>query len=229
MQYVSPEQFDDARSVDTRSDVYSLGATLYLMLTSEYPFGKGTTLNMVERKLKNQFDPPIRKAPQLRPSVDAAICKALQADRTMRPASVAELVALLTAEKKVAPTPARKAKALSKAERERRARERFPVDLEALCRAVVNAAGKRWPGWILDVSTTGLCLHVQRRFEIGSLLEVSFSLHSDDSTINQIAKVRWAKTTSHNTWLLGCELVSAMSLEELDTICAGGLDRTKMV
>ncbi|MBI3822507.1 MAG: serine/threonine protein kinase, partial [Planctomycetes bacterium] len=33
MQFASPEQFEDAKSVDARSDVYSLAATLYLMLT----------------------------------------------------------------------------------------------------------------------------------------------------------------------------------------------------
>ncbi len=42
--YISPEQAKDPRNVDVRSDIYSLGCTLYHMLTGEPPYPVGTML-----------------------------------------------------------------------------------------------------------------------------------------------------------------------------------------
>lgn len=45
--YMSPEQTRDSRSADTRSDMYSLGATWYHMLTGGPPFPDGDLLNRI--------------------------------------------------------------------------------------------------------------------------------------------------------------------------------------
>jgi serine/threonine protein kinase len=232
MQFVSPEQFDDARSVDVRSDIYSLAATLYVMLTGAYPFGKGAMSSVLARKLKNEFVPPINIAPEIRPCVDAAIRSGLQADRAQRPASIGDFAALLTTAKKTAAqTPApttTKDKPAGKAERERRGGTRYAVELEAACRAVVNVGGKRWPAWIVDISTKGLCLHAQRRFEVGNVLEVSFTLDPDEGPVNLVGRVRWARATPSKSWLLGCELVNAIADDEMNAIVANHMDRTKV-
>lgn len=45
--YISPEQARDARSVDVRSDLYSLGCTLFFMLTGNPPYPDGTPIEKI--------------------------------------------------------------------------------------------------------------------------------------------------------------------------------------
>ena len=40
--YIAPEQAVDAHSADIRADIYSLGCTLYFLITGHAPFAKGT-------------------------------------------------------------------------------------------------------------------------------------------------------------------------------------------
>jgi len=53
--YISPEQARDPRSADVRSDLYSLGCTLYYMLTGMPPFPEGTVL---QKLLSHSSDQP---------------------------------------------------------------------------------------------------------------------------------------------------------------------------
>ena len=53
--YISPEQARDPREADVRSDLYSLGCTMYFMLTGQPPFPHGTVL---QKLLSHSGDPP---------------------------------------------------------------------------------------------------------------------------------------------------------------------------
>jgi serine/threonine-protein kinase len=78
--YVAPEQARDASSADIRSDLYSLGATFYFLLTGRVPFPDGT---MLEKLLKHQHDDPTpieELRPETPPEV-AAIVRLLMAKR----------------------------------------------------------------------------------------------------------------------------------------------------
>jgi hypothetical protein len=96
--YISPEQARDPRSADVRSDLYSLGCTIFFMLTGRPPFADGT---MVQKLLQHQQDPP-PAIESLRPDVPrrfGAILGRLMekepADRYQRPADlVVDLVAM---------------------------------------------------------------------------------------------------------------------------------------
>jgi eukaryotic-like serine/threonine-protein kinase len=82
--YISPEQARDPRDVDVRSDLYSLGCTLFHMLTGRPPFPEGTVL---QKLLQHQEDAPpdVRLLNTAVPSELAAILVKLMAkDRDRR-------------------------------------------------------------------------------------------------------------------------------------------------
>ncbi len=91
--YMSPEQaFGAPEEVDARTDVYSLGAVLYEMLTGRPPFEGGTVLAVL-RKIEDDEPAP----PGISPAVDAVVLKALAKDRERRFPSAGELAGALEA------------------------------------------------------------------------------------------------------------------------------------
>src|SRR5262249_1768339 len=51
--FMAPEQFRDAKNADIRCDIYSLGATLYQMVTGELPFKSNGPLDAWMKKMQN--------------------------------------------------------------------------------------------------------------------------------------------------------------------------------
>jgi serine/threonine-protein kinase len=54
-EYIAPEQARDSHNSDVRADLYSLGCTLFFLLTGEPPFPNG---NITEKLLQHQYDQP---------------------------------------------------------------------------------------------------------------------------------------------------------------------------
>lgn len=57
--YMPREQLDDARTADARSDVYSLGATLFRLLVGRAPYGSGENLSQTISAITNSSPPAI--------------------------------------------------------------------------------------------------------------------------------------------------------------------------
>ena len=82
--YISPEQARDPRDVNVRSDLYSLGCTLFHMLTGRPPFPEGTVL---QKLLQHQEEPPpdVRTLnPAVPGELAAIILKLMAKDRDRR-------------------------------------------------------------------------------------------------------------------------------------------------
>lgn len=90
--FMAPEQFRDAKKADYRCDVYSVGATLYMMVTGQLPFDGTGPLDCWMKKIRNDFKPPREIVPDLSERINWAILRAMSADPDKRPKSCREFV-----------------------------------------------------------------------------------------------------------------------------------------
>jgi serine/threonine protein kinase len=88
--FMAPEQFRNAKNASVRCDIYSLAATLYMMVTGELPFGSGDPVKILMRKLRNELPSPRELVPELSERTDWTIKRALSAAPEQRPASCRE-------------------------------------------------------------------------------------------------------------------------------------------
>src|SRR5262249_44260706 len=73
--YIAPEQAEDPRRAEIRSDLYSLGGTLYFLLTGEVPFPATNLLQKLRRQLTEPPPAPSRRRSGVPPAVDAVVCR----------------------------------------------------------------------------------------------------------------------------------------------------------
>ncbi|WP_194251567.1 tetratricopeptide repeat protein [Nocardia terpenica] len=79
-QYAAPERVDADSTADRRADVYSLGCTLYHMLTGAPPFAGSSVAQMIYSHLKLPAPRPSAVNPALAPAFDEIIACALAKD-----------------------------------------------------------------------------------------------------------------------------------------------------
>jgi serine/threonine protein kinase len=93
--YMAPDQIDPDGKVDRRSDVYSLGAVLYHMLTGKPPFDYDTQWKVAQAHLAKKPLPPRRLSRNVTRPVEKVVLKALQKKREGRYASAGALAQAL--------------------------------------------------------------------------------------------------------------------------------------
>jgi serine/threonine-protein kinase len=72
--YISPEQAEDSSSVDQRADIYSLGATLYHMITGIVPFEATSAVGVMMKHITDPLPHPTEKKPDLPDNVCSMVC-----------------------------------------------------------------------------------------------------------------------------------------------------------
>jgi serine/threonine-protein kinase len=127
--YLSPEQARDARTVDIRGDIYSLGCTFYYLLTGQPPFPDGT---LMQKILKHR-------------QVEPAPVESLRGDM---PAALSAVLARMLAKETAAryQTPAAVALALLPFTRGGAAANELPAALAALAASAKGAPTSKQKG-----------------------------------------------------------------------------------
>ncbi|MFH1707588.1 MAG: serine/threonine-protein kinase [Planctomycetota bacterium] len=133
--YMSPEQAQ-GRDLDSRTDIYSLGATLFHMLTGRTPFLARNSLGILSEVVKNRFPRPADVHPAIPDRVSALVIKMMAGDPAFRYATPEEVLAEIAAiERSIAAHP------LSTALIPLRRRWRLAVVLSVLAIAAAMGAG----------------------------------------------------------------------------------------
>lgn len=83
--YISPEQIRGNLKLDVRSDIYSLGATLYHLATGVVPFDSEDTYQILDRQLEQNLPPVCDINPSISRPCSQLIGKMLSKDRDSRP------------------------------------------------------------------------------------------------------------------------------------------------
>jgi response regulator RpfG family c-di-GMP phosphodiesterase len=95
--YMAPEQARDPHSVDSRADLFSLGATLYWALTGRDPYPEtGNPVQDLHRRFTTTPQPVRRVRPEVPPEVSDLVTRLMDPDPEMRFPSARTVSAALT-------------------------------------------------------------------------------------------------------------------------------------
>ncbi len=101
--YMPPEQVE-GKETDQRSDIYSLGAILYEMVTGKVPFEGDTALSIAVKQKTETPKAPVELNSQIPDALDSVIMRCLEKDKEKRYQSAGELRSELEGIEKGIPT-----------------------------------------------------------------------------------------------------------------------------
>jgi eukaryotic-like serine/threonine-protein kinase len=88
--YISPEQIEGRADVDGRADLYSLGATLFQLVTGQVPFPGPSSAVIMSRHLNERPPDPRAFTPELSEGFAVAVLRLMARERERRPRNAEE-------------------------------------------------------------------------------------------------------------------------------------------
>jgi hypothetical protein len=93
--FMSPEQAQGSSDVDTRADIYALGATLFRMVTGEHPYEGPTAVAIAMKHVTDPIPDATERNPQVSRPTAELIRLMMAKDRENRPQTPADLLAAI--------------------------------------------------------------------------------------------------------------------------------------
>lgn len=93
--YMAPEQARDSASVDARADIYSLGCTLYMLITGHPPFAGKTAVEVITKHASEPVVPPDVVVKRVPKAVSEIILKLVAKEPADRYANMGEVIKAL--------------------------------------------------------------------------------------------------------------------------------------
>ena len=81
--YMSPEQIDE-ELLTHQTDIYSLGVSMFQLLTGKLPFEAGNNYSLIYQIMNVEPPSPSQFRPEVPPEMDAIVLRAMQKDRSLR-------------------------------------------------------------------------------------------------------------------------------------------------
>jgi serine/threonine protein kinase len=222
--FMAPEQFVNAKNAGALCDVYSLGATLYNLVTGELPFYAKFPLAILSKKEKGGLSKARVIVPSLSERIDVAIKAATDPMPERRPQSCLEFFKLLTARKRSAVGTARAPGSSTPQDGEnRRVWIRTPMKI-GTCGAVNvdvhshDGVEEMWPLVVQDLSAGGMALLLARRFEPGTVLNVEMTEKLNEKPTRIPVKVVRVQRDKAGYWLHGCSFEAPLAAGTLNNM-----------
>jgi len=211
--YMAPEQANDPSSTDIRSDIYSLGCTLYFLLTGQPPFAGGT---LAQKLLRHQMKepPPIEEQRgDLPPGLQDVIRKMMAKqpeDRYQTPAEVAAALAPF----RETETPPLGERTLHE---ERRRFARHPWQERIHIRVPLRLSEPPVEGTALDISQSGIRIRTAEQHASGMILALGLC-PLGPASLTMLARVIHVREDADSTWVMGCAFARPLNAEAVQSL-----------
>ena len=196
-----------------------------MALTGVLPFRARGVMGVLKKSSTTTSSRLRQLVPVMSPWIETTICRAMDVNPRVRPASCLEFLELLNGDGPNKETTAHPAAAVAGSKvsvglrgRDRRATTRFPSDKECPCQALSSEKDVRWAAEVKDVSADGIGLLMNRRFEPRTVLTLELPTKGPGPAHRLLIRVVRVQAMAKRRWLVGCLFAMRLGEEEVRTM-----------